>query len=76
MEIDGVYIHEVTESFAKKAGFKDGDKVLVIDDTNISSLEDVEKAITSHKPGDKVKFLVLRNNKVKEITITLQSRNE
>ena len=76
MEIDGVYIHEVTESFAKKAGFKDGDKVLVIDNTNISSLEDVEKAITSHKPGDKVKFLVLRNNKVKEITITLQSRNE
>lgn len=76
MEADGVYIHEINESFSYKAGFKKGDKVLVIGETNITSLDDIQKAITSHKPGDKVKFLVLRNNKVKEIPLTLQTRED
>ena len=69
-----VYINEVAESFAKKAGFKAGDQVLAIDDTAINSLNTLSETIKRHKPGDKVTFTIARNGKRMEINLTLDRK--
>lgn len=74
LQSDGVYIHEVNEDFAKKAGFEEGDKVIMIDGDSITDLETLEKAIISHKVGDKVNYIIIRNNKPLEITLKLHSK--
>lgn len=69
-----VYINEVAESFAKKAGFKAGDQVLAIDDTAINSLNTLSETIKRHKPGDKVTFTIARNGNRMEINLTLDRK--
>lgn len=74
LQSDGVYIHEVNEDFAKKAGFEEGDKVIMIDGDSITDLETLEKAIISHKVGDTVNYIIIRDSRPLEISIKLQSK--
>ena len=67
----GVYIMEVTGSEAKEAGFEAGDMIYYLEDEKIESSSDLSNALSKHKPGDKVKFTVIRDNKTVEITTTL-----
>jgi Do/DeqQ family serine protease len=70
----GVYIQEVLESgSAKAAGLQKGDVILKIDDIAVNSVPQLQVAVSSHKPGDKVQVLVNRKGKEKTINVTLKN---
>ncbi len=71
LRMTGVYIMEVTGSEAKEAGFEAGDMIYYLEDEKIESSADLTNALSKHKPGDKVKITVIRDNKTVEITTTL-----
>jgi serine protease Do len=49
---NGAKIKEITKgSAAEKAGFKEGDVIVKVDDTKIEGPEDLSQAIGNHKPG-------------------------
>lgn len=68
----GVEIQDITkESGAAKAGLKEGDVIIKMDDKKIESPDDLTKAIKSHKPGDKVSITYLRDDKEQKATAEL-----
>lgn len=71
LRMTGVYVQEVTGSEAKKAGFKAGDMIYYVEDTKIESQANLISALNKHKPGDKVKITVIRDNQTVELTTTL-----
>ena len=74
-ETDGVLLEVVSEgSPAEKAGLKGGDVLLQIGDTRTVTLEDFQAALSSHKPGDKVKVKVRRGKEMVEMEATLTRR--
>ncbi len=57
----GVYVAQVSlNSAADKAGFKVGDCILSINDTEVATSSDLKKAILKHKAGDKLQVKILR----------------
>lgn len=72
----GVYIAEVQGKNAKKAGFKAGDLVYSVDGQEIDSFETLSSIITSHKVGDTVTYVVLRDGKAIEIDLELEEKTE
>ena len=59
----GVLISVIREdSPASRAGLKQGDILERINGKEIKSTADVQKIVRKHKPGDKLSFLILRNN--------------
>ncbi|HIV79861.1 MAG TPA: trypsin-like peptidase domain-containing protein [Candidatus Avanaerovorax faecigallinarum] len=71
LQLTGIYIAEVTGSEAKAAGFERGDMIYYIDDTQIDSSATLSSVLLDHKPGDKVKVIVVRDGKTVELTTTL-----
>lgn len=69
-----VYIQEVTGTNAKKAGFRSGDLVYSVDGKEIDSFETLSSIITSHKVGDTVTYIVLRDGQSKEIKLKLEEK--
>lgn len=60
----GVRIQDITkESGAEKAGLKEGDVIIKIDDKKIADPDDLSKSVREHKPGDKVTITYLRDKK-------------
>ncbi len=71
----GTVIAQVTpDSAADKAGLKHNDVVLELDGRIVESASDFRNRIAKYKPDTKVKILVWRDNKRKEITVTLDKR--
>lgn len=61
---DGVEITNVTEgSAAEKAGLKEGDYILKVDEDKVENPDKLTKLIRAHKPGDKVKITYKRDKK-------------
>ena len=71
----GVRISSV-QGAAKEAGLKEGDIILSFAGTNIKSVEQLQKAVTLHKIGDKVKVAYLRDGKnlLAELTLNAAQR--
>ena len=69
-----VYIQEINGRNAKKAGFKVGDLVYSVDGQEIDSIETLSSIITSHKVGDKVTYIVLRDGQSIEIELELSEK--
>ena len=69
----GAYVTSVEEgSAAEEAGIKVDDQIISIDEDMCNSSADVSSAIAEHKIGDKVKIVVVRNNKMVNLTATLK----
>ncbi len=69
---DGVMLDGIVEGGpAEAAGLEAGDILIAIDKDKIGSMEDLRKALKSHKPGDKVKVTVVRDGKEKSNKLTL-----
>ncbi len=60
---------------AHKAGLKDGDIIIAVDDKNIEDPSALLRAIANQSPGTKTKITVLRDGKKKDFVITLGERN-
>ena len=68
----GVYVKSVEEkSDAKNSGIKAGDKIVSINEKEVTSAEDIKKTIKAKSPGDKVSLGILRNGREYNISIVL-----
>ena len=73
----GAVVHEVTEDApAARAGIKAHDVITKVDDTVISSSEDLVKVISDTEPGSVLRFYVYRQGKEMEIDVTVESKTE
>lgn len=59
--MNGITIVDVLGKNAKAAGFKPGDVLIAINDTQFSDLDELKRFISGSKPGDVVTFTILRN---------------
>jgi len=72
----GALIHHVTPgSPAERAGIKEGDIVLKIDNKSIKNATELPFIVGRYRPGDKAKFTIIRNSKKKNLKVTIGSRN-
>ena len=76
MQQSGVYIAEINGKNAKKAGFEVGDMVYSVDGQEIDSFDTLSSIITSHKVGDTVTYIVLRDGEALEIDLVLEEKTE
>lgn len=73
----GVVLRDVqADSPAGKAGLKDGDRLIGLDDKEIKDWSALSEAVRGHKPGDKVTVKVMRNDKEMDLNVTLGERQE
>ncbi len=71
----GVYVDSVlTDGAAKKAGIKEKDVIIEIDDIETSNAPKLQEIIARKKPGEKVKISLIRDGKKKEIIATLKNK--
>ena len=56
---------------AEKAGLKEGDIIIRIDDKKVEDAEDVSTAVRAHKPGEKVNIAYIRDGKEQKVTAEL-----
>lgn len=77
INIKGVYISSVeTGSAAEKAGLQQSDIITGVDGTDISTIEELSKIISSHKANDNIKLSIVRNGTTPmEINATLADAN-
>ena len=71
-EDSGVYVAEVTGDNAKKAGFREGDKVVSIEGKDVTTGSDLVSEVQSHKAGDTVSVTVERDGQPVEIKTELE----
>lgn len=69
----GALVGEVVNNGAAfKAGIKEGDLIIAIDDTKINSFSDLSKILDEYKIGDTIKVTVSRNNQIKTFDVKLE----
>jgi serine protease Do len=74
-EGDGAKITEVSEgSAAGKAGLKEGDIIIRINDQKVTSPEDLSKAVGKYKPEEKVTVVYKRDGKEQSQSVALGKR--
>ncbi len=59
---------------ADKAGIQQGDIIVQMDNTQITSMDDLMLFVRSHQVGDKVKIRLYRGSDVKEVEATLAAK--
>ncbi|WP_456378842.1 trypsin-like peptidase domain-containing protein [Lutibacter sp.] len=76
IETEGFYISEVTDgSGAQKAGLKENDIIIKLDNIKIATYADLTGFISAKRPNDKVRVTFLRNEKEKAVNVIL-TKNE
>ena len=68
----GVVIAQVTGENAKTAGFQEGDKILKLDDKEVSTTDELVSEVKSHSAGDTVTVTVDRDGQTMEIKTVLE----
>lgn len=72
----GFYVKKVDKnSGAAKAGIQQGDVIIKLDNTNISSFVDISSYVNTKRPNDVVKATFIRNGKAMEVPVTI-TKNE
>ena len=73
----GLFIASVQEgSGAEAAGLKVNDQILAVDDTEVSSTDEINEIRDTKKPGDIMKFKIVRSGNVMEINVTLSENSQ
>ena len=73
----GLFIASVQEgSGAESAGLKVNDQILAVDDTEVSSTDEINDIRDTKKPGDIMKFKIVRSGNVMEIDVTLSENSQ
>ena len=74
---DGAQLgHIVAGSAAERAGLRDGDVLVRIDDVAVDGFEALRRAILAHRPGDIVRLMYLRDGRDYETSATLERSQE
>ena len=73
----GVYVVQVTAgSGAEAAGVKAGDRIIAVDDTAVSTSNDVKSYLADKNVGDTVNLQVERDGKVLTLAVTLSTSTQ
>ena len=59
------------DSAADAVGIQEGDVLLRVENTSVTSPQDLETALYSYAPGDTVKLVIFRNGKQYSVSVTL-----
>lgn len=74
--LKGVYINGLTEGgAAAEAGIREGDIIIQVNGTEVASTAELQEQVSRHRPGDKIKVVVMRGNARKELNVTLRNKN-
>ncbi len=74
-DIKGVYVNRVNESSAaEKAGIKDGDVIIKINDVAVNSSSELQEQVSRYHPGDKLNVTVKRKDKEMVLSPVLKNR--
>ncbi|GAA5040732.1 type I deoxyribonuclease HsdR [Marivirga lumbricoides] len=72
----GVYVQSVgPESAAEKAGMKEGDIIVGIEGSSVSTVAELQELVARNSPGDKINVTFIRDGKEKSVNATLQNLN-
>ncbi len=72
--LKGVYIAEVQDnSTAAEAGLRKGDVVTAVNGKEVTKMAELQEAISTMRPGDKVKVTYMRNKKKETVTAVLRN---
>lgn len=73
-ELTGVYVAQVNaNSAAETAGIRKGDVITEINGVKVESASELQELIGRHRPGDKVTVTLKREDKTKQIEVTLRN---
>lgn len=72
----GLVVEVVRGSAADKAGLRDNDMILKLNDQKTDRWSDLTKFMSNAKPGDAVKIAYSRNGKEASVEVTLTTRSE
>ncbi len=68
----GALIQRVTPGFpAEKAGLRQGDIILAVDNHQVVSVNDLQIKIASHNPGERVSLTIWRNREMIKVDVVL-----
>lgn len=71
---EGVYVAKVEEDGnGAAAGLKEGDVITSVDNKKVKKMAELQEALNSKRPGDKLNVTYLRNKKTITKTITLKN---
>ena len=76
IEIDITVDKVIEDTPADKAGLKEGDKILSIDEKKIKSSKQIAKFINDKEAGDTIELLIERDGKKKTITCEIAKRKD
>ena len=69
-----IYVYSVVEnSRAAEAGLKKGDRIVAVDNIELSSSSDLTNYIAKCSPGQEIKLLIVRDGRTYEVPATLKS---
>lgn len=69
----GLLVGEVTpDSNASRAGIQPKDVIVEVDGNQVATTDDLRSALTKHKAGDTMKFVVLRDRDYVELSVELK----
>jgi len=73
---EGVYVSDLMESSAAEdAGVKVGDVIVAVNGKEVKSASELQAAVGTRRPGDKVSLTVDRNGSMKDIDVVLKNRS-
>ena len=73
----GIYVQAVTPGYgAEKAGIKQGDIIIKMDDTYVGTMNKLNSLLIEKKAGDEVELTVLRDKKEQTFKVTLINKQE
>ncbi len=71
--VAGVYIAEILDfSPAQKSGLKVGDVITNVDNTKITTIDDLTNLISTHNIGDNINVTYYRNGNTENLSLTLE----
>jgi len=73
-KIEGVYVAAVREDgAARKAGIKEKDIIISIDDTRVNSSAELQEVVSKYRPGQEVKVVIKRDGNLKQFDLILRN---
>lgn len=73
-DVNGLYVHDIVKGgAAEESGIKAGDIITKIDGVIIRSSSDLQERVARLRPKDKVKLVIKREGKEKEVSVTLKA---
>ena len=70
---EGVFVAEVLDGGSAAGILQENDVIIKLDGRKIHKFNDLQQILAKHRPGDKIKAVIVRNKKEKEVTLTLKN---